>query len=43
MKALTKEKAVDLQSIVRILALVMMVGGNLRDSIKNMTLYAGMK
>jgi len=39
MKSLTKENAVDLQSIRTVLTLVTMVEGNVRDSIKNVTLY----
>jgi len=42
MKSLTKENAVGLQRIGRFLTLAMMVGGNLRYSIKNVNLYDGM-
>lgn len=42
MKSLTQENAVDLENIGRVLTLDMVVGGNLRDSIKNVTLYDGM-
>lgn len=41
MKSLTKENAVALQSIGRVLTLATMVGGNLRDYIKNVILYEG--
>lgn len=41
MKSLTQENAVDLKSFGRVLKLATMVGGNLRYSKKNVTLYDG--